>query len=146
MERIRGAGIIKIDDGIAFIHRVDVKKQKKHQNYYTIPGGGIEENETPEEGTIREIKEELGINVKIVEKIYETYIEKFNQKEIYYLCEYIDGEFGTGKGPEFTYNPLYEDCGKYIPEIIKKEEIEKIFLLPQEVKEMIIKNIKEGKI
>lgn len=31
--------------------------------YYDIPGGKIEENETPEEAVIREMKEETGINV-----------------------------------------------------------------------------------
>ena len=66
-----------------------------------------EEGETPEEGTIREIKEEFGINVKIVRKLYETYSEKFNQREIFYLCEYINGEFGTGDGPEFNNDPKY---------------------------------------
>lgn len=34
-------------------------------NEYQFPGGHLEENETPEEGLIREIKEETGANTKI---------------------------------------------------------------------------------
>ena len=142
MERTRVAGIVPMEGGFAFMHRKDVIKRKDYQEYYTFPGGGLEEGETPEEGTIREIKEEFGINVKIVKKLYETYSEKFNQREIFYLCTYIDGEFGTGDGPEFNNDPKYIDSGKYIPEIVKKEDVESTLLLPTEIKELLVKDIK----
>ena len=71
MNRIRVAGIVPLKNGFAFMHRKDVIKRKDFQDYYTFPGGGLEEGETLEEGTIREIKEEFGINVKIVKKLYE---------------------------------------------------------------------------
>ncbi len=140
MERVRVAGIIPMEDGFAFMHRVGVVKRKDYQEYYTFPGGGLEKDETPEEGTIREIKEEFGINVKVVEKLYETYSEKFNQKEIFYLCEYVDGEFGTGNGPEYTNDPKYADSGKYIPEIVKKEEVKDILLLPKEIRDRFVQD------
>ena len=70
MKRIRVAGIIPMEDGFAFMHRVGVVKRKDIQEYYTFPGGGLEEGETKEEGCIREIKEEFGINVKVIKKLY----------------------------------------------------------------------------
>ena len=141
MKRIRVAGIIPMQGGFALMHRIGVIKRKDYQEYYTFPGGGLEEGETEEEGAIREIKEELGINVKIVKKMYEMESEKFQQKEIFYLCKYIDGEFGTGDGPEFSNDPKYIDSGKYIPEIIKKEQLENILLLPLEIKEKFLKEM-----
>ena len=144
MERTRVAGIIFMDDGIALMHRKDVKKRKDIQEYYTFPGGGLEEGETPEEGTIREIEEEFGIKVQIVKKLYEIKSEKFNQKEIFYLCKYVSGEFGTGTGPEFSNNPDYADSGKYIPEIVKIDKIENLLLLPTEIKDKLINDIKNG--
>ena len=144
MERIRVAGIVPIKNGFAFMHRVGVLKRKDYQEYYTFPGGGLEEGETLEEGVIREIKEEFGINVKVIKKLYEMKSEKFEQKEYFYLCEYVDGEFGTGNGPEFNNDPKYIDSGKYLPEIIKKENIKDILLLPIEIKELFIKDIKDG--
>lgn len=144
MERIRVAGIVPIENGFAFMHRVGVLKRKDYQEYYTFPGGGLEEGETLEEGVIREIKEEFGINVKVIKKLYEMKSEKFNQKEYFYLCKYVDGEFGTGNGPEFNNDPKYIDSGKYLPEIIKKENIKDILLLPIEIKELFIKDIKDG--
>ncbi len=146
MSRIRVAGIVPINDGFAFMHRADVIKRKDFQNYYTFPGGGLEEGETLEEGTIREIKEEFGINVKIIRKLYEMNSEKFDQKEYFFLCEYIDGEFGTGTGPEFSNDPKYKDSGKYIPEIVKREEVKNLLLLPQEIKDDFVKDIENGKL
>ncbi len=146
MKRTRVAGIIFMNNGIALMHRKDVKKRSDYQEYYTFPGGGLEEGETPEEGTIREIEEEFGIQVKIVKKLYEMQSEKFEQLEIFYLCEYLDGEFGTGDGPEFNQDPKYIDSGKYIPEIVPIEKVKDILLLPLEIKEKLIEDINSGKI
>lgn len=146
MERTRVAGIIFINGKIALMHRKDVLKRPEMPEYYTIPGGGLEEGETEEEGTKREIKEEFGIEVKIVKKLYEMKSTKFNQKELYYLCEYISGKFGTGQGPEFSNDPKYKDSGKYIPELVEKENIKNINLLPPEIKEKIITDIENGNI
>lgn len=78
--------------------------------------------------------------------MYEIKSEKFNQKEIYFLCKYIIGEFGTGEGPEFSGDPKYIDSGKYIPEIVRKHEIRNILLLPQEIKQKLIVDIAGNKI
>ena len=55
MERTRVAGIVPMKDGFVFMHRVGVVKNKDYQEYYTFPGGRLEEGETPEEGTKRGI-------------------------------------------------------------------------------------------
>ena len=146
MERTRVAGIIFIDGKIALMHRKDVLKRPEMPEYYTIPGGGLEEGETEEEGTKREIKQEFGIEVRIVKKLYEMKSTKFNQKELYYLCEYVSGKFGTGQGPEFSNDPKYKDSGKYIPELVEKENIKNINLLPLEIKKKIITDIENGNI
>lgn len=143
--RTRVAGIIPMENGFAFMHRVGVQNHPIG-DYYTFPGGGQEENETLEDGTKREIKEELGIDVEAIKLLYQLE-DKENQKdEYFFLCKYIGGEFGTGDGPEFSGDPRYAHRGKYIPEIIQKEDIEKIQLLPREVKDKLVKDIKNGKI
>ena len=38
------------------------------------------------------------------------------------------------------------DSGKYLPEIIDKKEINNLLLLPSEIKEKLIEDIKSGKI
>ena len=142
--RVRVAGIIPIKDGFAFMHRIGVQNHPIG-DYYTFPGGGKEENETLEEGTIREIKEEFGINVEVIKKIYEMNNGEQNKKEYFFLCKYIDGEFGTGTGPEYSGNPEYAHRGIYRPEIVLKQDIEKITLLPFEIRDKFINDIKLGK-
>lgn len=146
MGRIRVAGIVPMEDGFALMHRRGVKKRKDIQEYYTFPGGGLEEGETLEEGVIREIKEEFGIDVEVIKELYTMESEKFSQKEYFYLCEYIGGKFGTGDGPEFSNNPKYADSGEYLPEIVKREDIENLLLLPGEIKDKFVDDIKNNKI
>ena len=138
--RITVAGIVPINGGFAFMHRKNVVRNKDYQEYYTFPGGGLEEGETLEEGVIREIKEEFGINVKVIKRLYELENTKLHMKEYFFLCEYLDGEFGTGDGEEFSNNPEYKDSGEYIPEIVKAEDIKKLVLLPLEIKEKFLKD------
>ena len=143
--RIRVAGIIPMEEGIALMHRVG-NKTNAIQDYYVFPGGGWEEGETLEEGVVREVKEEFGIDVEVVEKIYELDNGEVNKKEYFYLCKYVSGELGTGDGPEFNNDPKYADRGKFIPEIIKREEIEEIMLLPHQIKEKFVEDVKNGRI
>ena len=142
----RVAGIVFMKDGIVLMHRKNVKRNKDYQEYYTFPGGHLEEGETLEEGVIREIKEEFGINVKVIKKLYETENLKLNMKEYFFLCEYVDGEFGTGDGEEYSNNPKYIDAGEHIPEIVKQEDIANLVLLPLEIKEKLLEDLETGQI
>ena len=38
------------------------------RTFYSIPGGGIEDGETPEQTAIRELKEECGLDGVIIKK------------------------------------------------------------------------------
>ena len=143
--RVRLAGIIPMGDGFAFMHRVGVQNHPIG-DYYTFPGGGQEPGETLEEGTKREIKEEFGIDVEVEKKLYELDNGEVNKKEYFFLCKYIGGTFGTGTGPEFSGNPKYDHRGKYIPEIVKREDVEKIVLLPYEIRDKFVEDIKDGRI
>ncbi len=143
--RIRLAGIIPIENGFAFMHRVGVQKHPIG-DYYTFPGGGREGNETFENGTKREIKEEFGIDVEVERLLYKLENGEQNKTEYFFLCKYIGGKFGTGTGPEFSGDPRYAHRGKYIPEIIAKDDIENIQLLPTEIKKKFLEDLKNNKI
>ena len=85
--KTRCAGIVKFGEGIALMHRRNVKKQegtnKPYGEYYVFPGGGLEETDASlEDGVRREIKEEFGIEVRVIRKQYENIIPEK-------LAEYI---------------------------------------------------------
>ena len=144
MGRVRVAGIVKMPDGYGFMHRKNVKN-RKYEEYYVFPGGGLEENETLEECIIREIEEEFGIKVKVIKKVYKIKVEEIDQTEYFYYVEYVSGKFGTGVGPEFNNDPKYIDSGEFIPEIIKKENVKDLFLIPSSIKEQFISDLENGR-
>ncbi len=43
------------------------------KTFFSIPGGGIEPGETPEQAAIRELKEECGLDGTIIRKLAEIY-------------------------------------------------------------------------
>lgn len=52
-------------------------------NFYTIPGGGIDNNETPEQTAIRELKEECGLDGVIVRKLTENHGKNGNIEYVF---------------------------------------------------------------
>ncbi|XKK25588.1 NUDIX domain-containing protein [Bacillus sp. CB62A.1] len=73
MIRNRGAAIIVQEGKIALIKRI-----REEETYYVFPGGGVEEGETPEEATKREVYEELGLHIKVEHLIAKVNIKEMN--------------------------------------------------------------------
>jgi len=62
---------------------------------YIFPGGTVLEGEKNETGVIREVKEETGLDVKVMKEITSR-IHPQTKKEIHYFhCELIDGDLDT---------------------------------------------------
>jgi len=136
-KRIRASAIVFVDSKLITVYRekiIDGILKK----YYVIPGGGVEDNETVEEATKREILEEVGIDIELTDKYF--YLEKENAEEYFYIANYVSGTIGTGTGPEFTNRDI-EKYGTYEIRLAPKDEIKNINLLPTEVKKYILNNI-----
>lgn len=90
--------------------------------YWVIPGGAIEKGETPEEATIRETKEETGLNVKIIEKLGDYYrpeCSTFGKKGDHtqvFLCRKISGKFlKNEETSEIKFFNIYKLPDKVLP-------------------------------
>lgn len=64
-KRVSSRGIVIEDGNVYAMFRRRIKDDGTIKEYYVIPGGGINENETLEENVIREMKEEFSVDVKI---------------------------------------------------------------------------------
>jgi len=137
--RIR-AGIVLIeDDKVALIER-----HRAGLEYYVFPGGGVDEGETPEQGAVREALEELGVEVVIKQKLM---VIQFDQStQVYYLAEWVAGEFGTGTGEEFTdSDPNDPQEGIYIPVWMPIAELsQRGNVHPAEVARLVVRSVQEG--
>ena len=123
------------------IHRIKKNSDVEIRDYYVVPGGKMELNESEEETVKREVFEELGIHVRVGTRLLEIYNDFDNSIQIFYECEYVNGILGTGTGPEFTNHDEY--YGEYIIESIKYENLEKINLVPEEIKVYLLENRKD---
>lgn len=85
-------GIIYNDDKVLICRR---KPEKSLGGYWEFPGGKIEENESDEESLIRELKEELDMEVNI-ESFFnssEHSYENFTIELIAYKCSFVSSNF-----------------------------------------------------
>jgi len=126
MNKLRVRGIIVDQQEIVLIHRM-----RGSDNYYVFPGGGVEEGEDLETALKREAREELGIDIKMLRKVY-TFIDKDDSRQEFYVCSVAGGKIGTGKGPEFTE---YKDRGTYSPLKLPIRTMRNLNVLPGEIKD-----------
>lgn len=119
---------------------VSMYREFEDRSFYVFPGGGMENNETEEECVVREVYEEFGINVKPIKKVYIYETEK--SIEYFYLCEWIHGEFATGRGEEFDVNANKE--GVYIPKLLDIESIPSLPLMPKEIADYFYNDYKQN--
>ena len=138
--RVRAGIVLTQDTNVALIER-----HRAGLDYFVFPGGGVDEGESPEQAAVREAREELGIEVEIKQKIVEI---QFGQKSrhVYFLAEQTGGEFGTGRGEEYTdTDPDSPEEGIYIPIWMPIDELrrhENIY--PVEVSRLVVKSLQEG--
>ncbi|TSC90518.1 MAG: mutT/nudix family protein [Parcubacteria group bacterium Gr01-1014_2] len=125
---MRVAAIIIKDGKILLIHRI-----KSGQEYYVFPGGGVKEGESLEEALIREIKEELTLDVKVFKQIFN--ITNQGREEFYFLIQEYDG-ISQLNGEE---KERMDENNQYIPVWIKvSEAISMSNLYPKEARNLLI--------
>lgn len=79
-------------------------------NLWEFPGGKVEANETPQQAIVREIREELGIQVS-VEKDFGTYITDIDQNRLSlhcFLCSTSETELCLTSHSQVVWLPAIE--------------------------------------
>ena len=137
-KRISSRAIIIEKDSLLTLFRRKIK-EGKIKEYYVIPGGGKENNETLEENVKRELKEEFSIDIEIL-----GYLGKEEHEETieyYFHCKIIDGipKLGGEELERMTEENYYEirkikikDLDKY--DINAKDKVE--MAIKKEYKDM----------
>ena len=113
MKRESARAIIIEDGKLLCIFRRKIDDLGNVQEYYVIPGGGIEEGETRRETAVRELNEELGVEIELLG--YLGVVEKEKTIEHYYVAKRLSGEPHIG-GEESDrmseknyYEPMFMD-------------------------------------
>lgn len=112
MNKKFAAGCVILDrDKILLLHN-------KEKGWYELPGGKLDEKETPEQAAKRELKEELGLDVELVRKLGET---NFNTDTYSLDYTWFLGKIKGDQKPKVIESERYDkfeylkisDLGKY---------------------------------
>lgn len=143
-DRVRAAGIV-IHDGALLV----MFRRKNGREYYTFPGGSVEEGETPQEAVAREIEEETTISVDVGDIVYELHREgekargAFSPRELFYRCTYKSGV--PMLGSDSIERALSDTEENYFePQWTKISELKDISLLPAEVARRLLHDLVHG--
>ncbi len=121
-KRIVARAITFIDDKVILIERYR-KEKDEMLHYFTIPGGGVEENETYEETAVRETMEEVNCKIKIVKTLE---VEEFEGGICHWFyAKYISGTPTLG-GEEHERNT---PSNSYQVVLIPIKELDKLNIL-----------------
>jgi inorganic pyrophosphatase len=82
--RHRAAVFVIDKDKVLLFYRL-----KNGEEYYAVPGGGVEPNETPEQTAVRELEEETNLDVSLGEKIGE--FEADDNHQYFYIAKSWSG-------------------------------------------------------
>lgn len=127
----RASVLVKNGDSILMIHRL-----RSGNEYYVLPGGGVEEGETAEEAALRELKEETSILGRVDQKVDE-FIDREGRTHYVFLCTRIAGEPKLeASSPE---NLKADENNKYEPMWVETETINEITVWPEGTREFLLK-------
>ncbi|PSH02001.1 MAG: hypothetical protein BRC27_00125, partial [Nanohaloarchaea archaeon SW_10_44_10] len=75
------------DGKILLLHRPD-------QNHWEVPGGKVEEDESPTETAVREAEEEIGVGINLRKPFYSGEFQHNNELFLWhcYIADIEDGE------------------------------------------------------
>lgn len=122
--RVRVCGICVEDDKVLMIgHKAIVGEGI----FWCPPGGGIDENETLEEGIIREFREETGLNVEVEKFLFinEFIKNPLHGVEAFFLVKILSGELSVGYDPEMPLQIIDNIAWMSLHEIKKLPETAK---------------------
>ncbi len=107
--------IINKNNEVLLCHRRD-------KDIWDIPGGMVERGESPWEGAVREIKEEVGLDIEIVRLVGVYSKKKKNDVIFSFLCKICGGEISlTDEADEIAYFSIDD-----LPKNLSPKHVERI--------------------
>jgi 8-oxo-dGTP pyrophosphatase MutT (NUDIX family) len=82
---------------------------------WVFPKGHIEQDETPEQAAIREVREESGVEIAIVERIGSTRYEFMNRRGGHRNRKTVEWFLARRVAGELVIEPIFDD-GAFVPQ------------------------------
>lgn len=100
----RACGALLRDGKILMVHHIHDSR-----DYWTLPGGGVHEGESPEEAVVREVSEETGLKTEVVATVFDESLEKNKTCRCFLLADTdVTRDAVLGHDPEEHDMPVAE--------------------------------------
>jgi 8-oxo-dGTP diphosphatase len=132
--RTRATSVIIKDGKLLMIHRLN-----NGEEYWVLPGGGVEEGEEIKKAVLRELEEETSIIAELKDELLE-FTDSRGDKHFLFLCEYVSGEPKLHADSEEANN---RDANQsYSPEWVEISRLPELTIYPTEEKDFLIQHLK----
>ena len=117
-----------------------IERWNNGKHYFVLPGGKLEKGESDTDCVVREIKEELNINIVPQKLIYD--LIDFRRQGVF-LVDWIDGEISKTNAEEYREDRV---GGDYNPVLVDLAQIKNINLVPTEMKQQLLSDLQSGQL
>jgi len=128
--KLRATAVILKEGSLLLIHRIRDGKE-----YYVLPGGSVEEGETPVEACLREAKEETNLDISVKRKL--TGFENRGRSGNYFLCKPTSDDLGIN----FPEAERISVSNHYSLQWIPVEKILLINIKPERIKSILFEEL-----
>jgi 8-oxo-dGTP pyrophosphatase MutT (NUDIX family) len=119
-----------------------IRRERRGCLNYVLPGGGIEDGESPESAVVREVREELGLCITVEAMVALVAID--GDRQHIFTARIEGGEFGSGHGDEVTSAPTTE-MGSYVPVWIPIDQLIELPVFPSCVVNLVSAGMNGGR-
>lgn len=125
-------------------HMLVMYRNKHGDEYYTLVGGRLADDETPEHALVREVKEETGLDITAARLVFfEDHPEPYNQQYIY-LCNVAPhAEVAIQETSEEGFMNKFE-MNIHRPEWIQLDSLDKLAFRTPSLQNAIIRGMRTG--
>ena len=114
-----------------------IQRHKPGRDFYVLPGGGVNQEESFEEACIREVKEETGLDALAL-RLVSRYIT-LEKEENYYLVEVPPGEPVLGGAEALRQSP--QDSYSFV--WVETHQLESLALHPAAARRICLEILQE---
>jgi len=123
MTKARAQAVIIQNGRLLMVRHFDLTVREE---YWCLPGGGVEPGESPEQAVIRELKEETGVDMRIIKRLGVDVFPEVSQgynRAYTFLAGIVSGV------PSLGYDPEYAGCAEVFLQEVSWRPIDRSLLL-----------------